>query len=100
MDAIVDGQEVKIEMDFDAVVQYEDAHPDWSIVDLISHAASSKRISDLNLLTSFLMINGQNLGSDYVSCLRNGLKIDDMLSAFREGLTLLGFISVADQSTE
>lgn len=96
----VNGKEATLEMDFDKVVEYELEHPDWSIVECIGHATESRRITDMNLITSFLMLDKKNLGEDYLSCLRSGIKVDDIVAALREGLVLLGFISEAAQSTE
>jgi len=100
MRAIVDGHDRELEMDFDAVSDYESTHPDWSIVDAISKAADSKRITDMSLLVGFLKLDGVRIPPSYVDYLDRGLTVDDMLVAFREGLTLLGFISEGGPSEE
>jgi len=89
-----------LEMDFDAVVEYEAEHPDWSIMSAISAASASNRISDLNLITGFLRYNGERLAPDYIEFLRAGHTVKDMLDTFREGLTMLGFISGGAPSAE
>lgn len=100
MRVIVDGQDRELDMDFDAITDYESTHPDWSIVDAISKAADSKRISDMSLLCGFLRLDGSRIPSSYIDYLDRGLTVDDMLGAFREGLTLLGFISGDGPSAE
>lgn len=99
MEKTIDGERCILEMDCDAIVAYEIEHPDWSIVKAISEA-SNNRISDMDRLTSFLRKNGENLGEDYLGFLKQGFTIDDMQTAFRDGLTMLGFISGADPSAE
>ena len=97
---IVNDKECELKMDFDAVVQYEEEHPDWSINKAVYHAVDSKRITELNLIVSFLQVDGERIDRGYVDCLNAGFKVDDMMQALRDGLEYLGFISVADPSAE
>jgi len=89
-----------LEMDFDAVVEYELEHPEWSIMSAIGTASASNRISDMNLIVGFLRCDGQRMEPDYIAYLRSGHTVKEMLDTFREGLTLLGFISEDGPSAE
>ena len=89
-----------LELDFDAIVEYETEHPEWSLMVAVGKAAETSRISDYNLLVGFLRKNGERMAPDYPAFLKGGCTAKDIFDAYHDGLTMLGFISEEDQSAE
>ena len=77
-----DGLDHVFRIDVDALAAYEDAHPDWSIMDDIQQA-DKVRVTALNRLSTFLGypyaefvalgFTVQDLADIYVECMRSDL---------------------------
>lgn len=65
------GVEKDVEFDFDAVCEYEETHPDWSLVALATKI-KLLRFTDLNLMSRFLGFSG------YKEFIGMGFTLNDM----------------------
>ncbi len=68
---LADGTERDIDLDIDAICAYEEAHPDWSILDLFQRM-EKMRFTDLNLMSMLLGFR------DYKDALEQGVDITTM----------------------
>lgn len=79
------GQDIYFRLDINAIVEYENAHPEWSIMDDITGLANKVRLSTLDRLCGFM-------GYSYSEFIGMGFRMDDLAGIFGEVLVEdLGF---------
>ncbi len=72
-----------IDLDIDAIVAYEEEHPEWSLFQLLERMKSA-RFTDMNLLAKFLGYQ------DFKAWADEGYTFEDMAGAV-QGSRFLGF---------
>lgn len=79
------GQRYDCELDLAKICEYERQHPDWSLMDVMTGMSSRMRLSDLDLLASF--VKGFE---DLDGWLDSGLSIEDLADVYQNS-KYLGF---------
>lgn len=79
-----------IDLDIDAIVAYEEEHPEWSLFQLLEKMKTA-RFSDMNLLARFLGYQ------DFKAWADEGYTFEDMAGAV-QGSRFLGF-TASDSET-
>ena len=88
------GIEADVGLDFDKIVAYEQAHPDWSLMTEMQSLGEKMRFSTIDLLASFIYPGG------WKGWVADGFTIKDMTLVITEGLKELGFTPEDGPSAE
>lgn len=93
MKKAANGQEILFALDFDAVMAYEEAHSEWSLLTEINGMATNMRVSTLNRLCEFV-------GYPYRDFVALGFHVDDLADIYTKVLVEdLGFPSPDTQDS-
>lgn len=88
------GEQYMFSLNLDDVMAYEEAHPDWTLMDEISGAEGTIRFTTLNRLAQFI-------GYTYADFAKLGFGIEDLSKIYEEEITgLLGFSTEDSSPTE
>ena len=75
-----------LSLDFDSIVGYEEAHPEYSFLEDVGKMADNMKLSTLDRLTK-LVYDGQG----WKQFVKDGFTMNDLSTAILESLKELGF---------